>query len=268
MSGQTAAIEIRCRKTLAERGHAFDLDVDLALERGEIFALFGRSGAGKTTLLRLVAGLLRPEAGRVRVGGEVWFDSDLRTDLPPFRRKVGFVFQEPALFPHLSVRGNLAYALSPGSDAGAVDEMIGMMELGELASRRPATLSGGQKQRVALARALLRGPELLLLDEPLSALDLGARARIREDLASLHERFGVTTLLVTHDLPEVFRLAARVGVIERGRILRSGAPETIFGSSGESVTADGRLVSVRREGARLLVTVAVGPDGTLLKDSD
>lgn len=221
-------IELRARHPLHTAEGDLLLDVNFRIREGEFVTLFGQSGAGKTTLLRILAGLLTPRAGRVAVGGEVWFDSEQRIHRPPQQRRVGFVFQDYALFPNMTVRGNLDFALENKADRHWVDELLELTGLAELRHRRPDTLSGGQKQRVALVRALVRRPELLLLDEPLSALDAETRLRLQDEILGLQRRFGMTTLLVSHDLPEVFKLASRVLVVERGRIVRDGHPADVF----------------------------------------
>ena len=201
------------------------LDVALALPPGELLAVTGPSGAGKTTLLRLLAGLDRPAAGFVRFGEQTWSDSAARQWLPPQRRSLGFVFQDYALFPHLTVRENLAFAAEnqPGKNQ-LVRELLELLEVAELAARRPAQLSGGQQQRVALARALAARPRLLLLDEPLAALDLPTRQRLRQVLAAAHQRFGLTTILVSHDPAEIAQLAHRVLALDLGQVVGVGPP--------------------------------------------
>jgi len=221
-------IEFSARQHLHTAEGETLLDVNVRIKEGEFVTLFGQSGAGKTTLLRILAGLMRPEAGRVAVGGEVWFDSEKGINLPPQKRRVGFVFQDYALFPNMTVRGNLEFALENKTEHQRVDELLELTGLTELQHRRPDTLSGGQKQRVALARALARQPRLLLLDEPLSALDAGTRLRLQDEILRLHRTFGITTLIVSHDLSEVFKLASRVLAVERGRIVRDGRPSEVF----------------------------------------
>jgi molybdate transport system ATP-binding protein len=204
----------------------FPLDVDLHVE--EPTAIVGPSGAGKTTLLRLLAGLLVPSAGRVACGGEVWFDG--RRSTPPQERRVGFVFQDYALFPHMTVRANVAYgARTP------VDEMLERMGIDHLAGIRPSGLSGGERQRVAVARALAYEPKLLLLDEPLSALDPATRGTVSDHLAATISAAGVPAVVVTHSYEEALALARRIVVIEDGRITQDGpaadllrAPRTGF----------------------------------------
>ena len=201
------------------------LDVRLTLAPGELLAVSGPSGAGKTTLLRLLAGLDRPDGGFIQAAGQAWYSQERRQWLPPQQRQLGFVFQDYALFPNMTVRENLAFATpdEPGKKQ-RVAELLDMLELTELAGRRPAVLSGGQQQRVALARALARRPRLLLLDEPLSALDLPTRLRLQQVLAEVHRQFELTTILISHDPAEITRLADRVLELELGQVRRVGPP--------------------------------------------
>ena len=202
-------------------------DVELALEVGrETVALVGPNGAGKSTVLRAVAGLERPERGVIALGDEVWFEGGpraARTWLDPDRRSVGLVFQEYALFPHMTVRQNVAY----GGKA-RVDELLRRFRIDQLASTRPGALSGGERQRVALARALARDPKVLLLDEPLAALDAQTRGAVRGELHELLAGLGLPTLLVTHDFFDAALLADRVGVISEGRLVQFGRPDELL----------------------------------------
>lgn len=232
-------IEMCLLKRLNSSEGAITLEVDKSIESGAFVTLFGKSGAGKTTILRILAGLLAPEEGKITVEGEVWLDSAHKFSLPPQKRRVGFVFQNYALFPHLSVEGNLRYALEDRKDRNRIDEILEVMELGNLKAELPERLSGGQKQRVALARALVRRPKILLLDEPLSALDHMMRQKLQEELLRIQRHFGVTTLLVSHDLSEVFRLSSRVLEIVQGRVVRDGAPSEVF--SDRSLSGKFRL---------------------------
>jgi molybdate transport system ATP-binding protein len=189
------------------------LDVDSAI------ALVGPSGAGKTTVLRAIAGLVRPKSGRISSDGEVWFDAAKDVSLAPDRRRVGLVFQDYALFPHLSVRQNIEYARHHKAD-----EYLDRFSIRHLERARPADLSGGERQRVALARALARDPDVLLLDEPLSALDTHTKAGVRSELHDLLRGLGIPVLLVTHDFEDAAALAQRVGVIVDGELRQIGAP--------------------------------------------
>jgi len=201
--------------------------LSLTVPRGALLALLGPSGCGKTTTLRLIAGLERADAGRVRVG-----DRDV-TGLAPEARNMGVVFQSYALFPHLSAAGNVGFGLEarrlPRAEREArVQEALELVGLAELAARKPRQLSGGQQQRVALARALAIRPELLLLDEPLSALDAQLRDGVREEIRALQKRLGTTAVFVTHDQSEALAMADLVAVMDRGRLEQCAAPEALF----------------------------------------
>ena len=228
--------------------------LDLTLEVGaETVALVGPSGAGKSTVLRAIAGLVRPLRGRIEVGGDTWLDTARRVDVPPERRSVGLVFQDYALFPHLSVRRNVAFG---ASDRGAVDELLERFQISGLADARPGDLSGGERQRVALARALARRPRTLLLDEPLSALDTHTRAAVRGELHDLLGTLGLHVLLVTHDFEDAATLADRVGVLVDGRMRQVGTP-------AELVTAPVDPFVARFTGANLVPGTVLGESNGL-----
>ncbi|MCE0734384.1 ABC transporter ATP-binding protein [Halomonas sp. G15] len=198
---------------------------------GELLALVGPSGSGKTTLLRAVAGLYRPAGGRIACGDALWFDAGRRLSLPPQRRRVGLVFQDYALFPHLTALGNVMVALGhlpPAERRRRAEEWLTRVRLDGLAGRHPAELSGGQRQRVALARALARNPRVLLLDEPFSAVDQVTRRRLQRELALLRQEIRIPIVLVTHDLDEAAALADRLCVLHAGRTLQEGQPESLF----------------------------------------
>ncbi|MBS1214436.1 MAG: modC, partial [Proteobacteria bacterium] len=217
-------LDLELEKRLHTAAGDRTMSLAFRVEAGHVATLFGQSGAGKTTCLRCIAGLTRPDRGRIVVNGETWFDHARGIDLPPQRRRVGLVFQDYALFPNLNVRENLRIAQDDKRDTRAVDELLELMGIRELERRLPETLSGGQRQRVALARALARGPQLLLLDEPLSALDGETRLRLQDELLMLQRHTGITTLIVSHDLGEVYKLSDKVIVIEEGRIAARGKP--------------------------------------------
>ena len=204
------------------------LQLDLRIERGELVTLYGPSGAGKTSTLRMLAGLLSPQSGQIRVNGKTWFDAEAGINLPPGQRNIGYVFQDYALFPNMTVRENLCFALGKGEADNKVDEQLDVMELGALAGQKPAMLSGGQQQRVALARALVQQPDILLLDEPLSALDPPLRRRLSDHLQQLHRSLGLTTILVSHDSREILQLADRVMEMQEGKVIRTGTPQEIL----------------------------------------
>jgi len=238
----------------------FRLEIELTVGEGEFVALFGPSGVGKTTLLRCIAGLEQPDQGRLVVSDESWLDDTIRINLPPQLRRVGYMFQDYALFPNMTVRGNLEFALRKGSNKKRVDELLGLMELGELQSRRPDTLSGGQKQRVALARALASEPRLLLLDEPLSALDAEIRSRLQDEILRLQKHFGITTIIVSHDVGEVYKLANRVIVMEAGRIVQQGSPAEVFsaGQTSGKFRFTGEILAIDPMDVLCSLTVLVG----------
>ena len=254
-------IEIAVTKTLHSASGRLELDVHAALETGSFTTLFGPSGAGKTTVLRMLAGLTEPDRGSIVASGEIWFDAARRINLPPQKRAIGFVFQDYALFPNLNVRENVAYAANKNETAW-VQELLELTGLTTLQNRLPPTLSGGQKQRVALARAIARKPKLLLLDEPLSALDAAMRARLQDDLLRLHQRFGLTTLLVSHDIGEVFRLSQRVLRLDGGRIIQSGTPAKVFLHKrlAGKLNVRAQVLAIRHEEVVHIVSLLIGQD--------
>ncbi len=216
-------------------------DLRLSLESPSILVLFGPSGSGKTTLLRCVAGLERPDAGKILYGDEVWFDATEHRWLPPQKRRVGYLFQEYALFPHLTVEENIAYglsALSGREQRERVAEMMGLLQIEALRGQRPGELSGGERQRVALARALAPRPRLLLLDEPLSALDAPARARLRTELRRLLVSFNIPTILVTHDRLEALALGDRMAVLIGGQLRQVGSVSEVFSRPADVTVAE------------------------------
>jgi molybdate transport system ATP-binding protein len=214
--------------------------VDLTVFKGEVLIVSGDSGAGKTTLLRQIAGFVKPSTGKIVYKDSLWLDTNKGINTPPQKRNVGFVSQDYALFPHLSVKQNLTYALNKGQDVKKVDELLDAVDLVNLADRKPFQLSGGQQQRVALARALVRTPDLLLLDEPLSALDTNMRKRLQQYLYSLRQQEDLTIIMVTHDLDEIFSLGSRVAVMDHGVIKKLGSPVEVY--SGHAAHKDGLVM--------------------------
>ena len=235
--------------------HAFaGFSLDLAFEApAGVTALFGRSGSGKTTVINAVAGLLRPDAGRIAVDDEVLFDSTTRCNLPPHRRRLGYVFQDARLFPHLTVRQNLLYGrrFAPRGDGATLERVVEMLGIAALLARRPGTLSGGEKQRVAIGRALLCRPRLLLMDEPLAALDEARKAEILPYLERLRDQTDIPILYVSHAVAEVARLATTVVVLEGGRVLRTGPASALMADPDAAP-----LFGLREAGAYLTVRVA------------
>ena len=244
-------LDFHLRKALHTAAGPRVLDVRLTLPPGELLAVSGASGAGKTTLLRLLAGLDQPDGGFVQAEGQIWYRDQPRYWLPPQRRPLGFVFQDYALFPSMTVRENLAFAAT-GQPRATVDELLDWFELTELAARHPAQLSGGQQQRVALARALARRPRLLLLDEPLAALDQPTRLRLQQVLLAAHRRFQLTTILVSHDAVEIARLADRVVELDLGQVVRVGAPLAAALTGRVLLVLPGGWLQVQLAGGALL----------------
>lgn len=221
-------ISYKVEKDLNALGGGIQLSLDIDINKGSLVTLYGKSGVGKTSALRILAGLLTPDSGSIVVNGKVWFDADKKINLKPQQRKIGFVFQDYALFPNMTVRQNLEYGGGKQFDPHLVHSLIDMVDLKGLEARMPDTLSGGQKQRVALARALVQKPDILLLDEPLSALDTAIRTKLQEDILRVHREFGLTTLLISHDLGEIYRLSDRVMMMEEGKVVKQASADELF----------------------------------------
>lgn len=253
-------IQAHINKQLHGANGDFTLDASFHIAESEFVALFGASGVGKTTLLRCLAGLELPEQGKLVVNGETWLDSAVRINLPPQLRRVGYMFQDYALFPNMTVRGNLEFALRKGADQRRINELLELMALGELQHRKPDSLSGGQKQRVALARALASEPRLLLLDEPFSALDAEMRARLHDEILRLQKHFGLTTVIVSHDVSEVCKLTSRVMMMEAGRIVQQGKPIDVFsaGQTSGKFRFTGEILAIEAMDVMFSLTVLVG----------
>jgi molybdate transport system ATP-binding protein len=213
-------IKLDLHKKLSGADGLIQLRVNFTVQTNELVTLYGPSGAGKTSIIRMIAGLMKPDSGSILVNGNTWFDSQQKMHLRTQDRPIGLVFQEYSLFPNMTVYENLKFALAKGNSEDMVEEMLDMIGLTNLRKAKPNILSGGQKQRVALARALVRKPSILLLDEPLSALDSGMRTKLQDDILSFHKRFGLTTILVSHDYHEVKKMSDRVIVIENGKVAK------------------------------------------------
>jgi molybdate transport system ATP-binding protein len=236
---------------------SFELGVSLSIG-SETVAIVGPSGAGKTTVLRAIAGLRRPDRGRIALGGRAWFDADAKVDLPPERRSVGLVFQEYALFPHMTVRANVAFG---GAGEARVRELLERVRIAHLADERPGALSGGERQRVAVARALARDPQVLLLDEPLAALDAHTRGVVRGELQDVLGALALPTLIVTHDFRDAAALADRIGVIVDGRLRQEGTAAQLVAHPADAFVASftgGNLLPGRGDGGVEIVLDAGG----------
>jgi molybdate transport system ATP-binding protein len=224
------SFQINVRKRL----EYFEIDVDLTCSNESTLVMIGPSGGGKTTIIRMIAGLERPDEGRIVYRGETWFDSSHRICLPPQQRHLGYVFQEYSLFPHLSLYKNAAFA---APDKSIVDELLELFGIAHLRDRKPHLVSGGERQRCALCQALARQPQILLLDEPFSALDVVTRRSLREQLRTIKGKFVVPILYVTHDIGEALRLADEIVPIVDGKINKRWLQRTIAGVPPLGVTA-------------------------------
>ena len=253
-------IKVKAKKNLITSHGPIRLEVDFQIPDKELITLYGPSGAGKTTILRMIAGLTDPDDGLIKVDDEIWFDSDQGINRPIQERQISFVFQDYNLFPNMSIRENLEYALKDKKDEGLINEFLEMVHLVELRNRKPDTLSGGQKQRVALVRALLRRPKIFLLDEPLSSLDLELRLKLQDEILAIYNRFKIPTIFVTHDLSEIFKLSNQIIILEQGRIVRSGKPSEIFGEDALSGKFKfvGNILGLEKEDFLYIVTVQIG----------
>ena len=249
------------KKKLEGADGAFMLETNVEIARGGITAVAGPSGSGKTTFLRMLSGLTSPDEGMLEVDGEVWFRGEPGKkpgiNLRPQERKAGVVFQGYALFPHMTVLGNLLYA---SRNREMAEKLLAMVGLHQLKHVRPSNLSGGQKQRVALARSLMQQPRILLLDEPLSALDENMKAILQDELLKINRDFGVTILIVTHDSSEMYKLCDRVLLFEKGQIVADKSPRKLFieRETTQKFAFKGEILEIRAVDAVYIAVVAIG----------
>jgi molybdate transport system ATP-binding protein len=254
-------IDVSIKKQLhAANGH-FDLKLDLQIEKGNFVSIFGKSGAGKTSFLKILAGLMKPESGEIKVKNQTWFNHQKNIHLPPQKRNIGFVFQDYALFPHMTVKENLIYA-SNQKNPKMIEELIEVCGLGELVQRKPEFLSGGQKQRVAVARALAQKPDILILDEPLSALDLEMRHELQEYILTLHKKFELTTIMISHDIGEIVKMSDLLIILEKGKIKELGNPKTLLFKSNVSgkFQLTGEILNIEKQDFLTIFTVLSGQE--------
>lgn len=235
------------------------LELNTCLKANEITAIFGESGAGKTTLLKIIAGIIKPEFGRIEVEDELWLDTQKNINLSIQKRKIGFVFQDYALFPNMSVKENISYA---ATSKQKVEELLSLMNLENLSKIYPKNLSGGQAQRVALARALAREPQILLLDEPLSALDFKMRSFLQDELVKILQHFKITTLLVSHDLAEIYKLSHRILELSDGKIIKDARTNEFFTSSNLSakLRLSATLLEMKKSDILVIFTLLLNQD--------
>lgn len=265
-------LEVQIQKTLASAIGELVLEIAFAMQSGERLAIVGASGSGKTTILRMLAGLLTPDSGHLHWNKQAWFDHTKKINLPPQKRNAGLLFQEYALFPNQTVRQNLQYALKKGQAKSIVEELLQVMELEGVALRLPQMLSGGQQQRVALARALVAQPSLLLLDEPLSALDAPMREKLQDYILKLHDQYHLTTIWVTHNLEEVARIAHRVLLLENGKLTEQALktkPKEMEGTiQSTELQANQQLVTILLDSKEPLTIgkkISIRPKDTIQK---
>ena len=237
-----------------------ELNVAMKIRKNSLTTIFGESGAGKTSILRMISGLMDPDNGNIEVNGKTWYNSSAGINLKTQNRRIGYVFQDYALFPNMTVKENLTYALEKRQDPGIVSELLDIIELENLKNRKSGTLSGGQKQRVSLARALVGNPDILLLDEPLSALDEEIRSKLQDYILMVHEKYKLTTILVSHDLPEIFKLSDQIFLLKMGKIERSGTPSEVFLSNNISgkYRFTGTIIEKTKNDVVYVVGVLVG----------
>lgn len=247
-------IKIDINKNLHGSNGDMNLDVNLEIKSGDFIALAGVSGSGKTTLLRILAGLEEAK-GQIKIDNEIWLDE--KFSLPPQKRKIGFVFQDYALFPNMSVLDNLLYVKK---DKELAYHLLEITELKELENRLPNSLSGGQKQRVSLCRAMMNRPKLLLMDEPLSALDPSMRTKLQNEILSLHKEFETTTIMVSHDPSEIYRLSNRVIVLNHGVVTKDGlAKDVLLKTKGSAkFSFEGELLDIKKVDVIHIAIIAIG----------
>ena len=247
-------ISLNIKKELHGSNGVMNLDINLSLQNGEFVALSGVSGSGKTTLLRVLAGL-EEAFGEIIVDGEIWLNEKIKK--PIQKRDIGFVFQDYALFPNLSVIDNLLYVKK---DKDLAKQLLSLTDLYELKNRYPNSLSGGQKQRVSLCRALMKRPKILLMDEPLSALDPHMRLKLQDEILTLHKEFKTTTIMVSHDPSEMYKLASRVLVLKDGKIIDDGLPKDILlkTQGSQKFSFEGVLLDIIKVDVINIAIVAIG----------
>ncbi len=247
-------ISLNIKKELHGSNGVMNLDINLSLQNGEFVALSGVSGSGKTTLLRVLAGL-EEASGEIIVDGEIWLNQNIKK--PIQKRDIGFVFQDYTLFPNLSVIDNLLYVKK---DKDLAKQLLSLTDLYELKNRYPNSLSGGQKQRVSLCRALMKRPKILLMDEPLSALDPHMRLKLQDEILTLHKEFKTTTIMVSHDPSEMYKLASRVLVLKDGKIIDDGLPKDILlkTQGSQKFSFEGEILDIIKVDVINIAIVAIG----------
>ncbi|PCJ94458.1 MAG: molybdenum ABC transporter ATP-binding protein [Flavobacteriaceae bacterium] len=252
-------IQLNINKKLNTPNGTMCLSIDMTIEKGKIITFYGESGAGKTSLFRMIAGLLSPDEGNIVVSEEIWLNTKKKINLKPQDRNVGFAFQDYALFPNMTVRENLEYALKKNQDQKYIDDLVIAMELGELQHKKTGILSGGQKQRVSLARALVQKPDVLLLDEPLSALDNEMRLKLQDYILKIQKKHNLTILLISHDIDEILKLSDKIAILKNGTISQIGSPSEVFEQqSNENVQLAGEIIGILQKSDTYIATIRIG----------
>jgi len=253
-------IRLKLEKRLNTAGGDMNLCIDISIKKGEFATLYGPSGVGKTSTLRMITGLLKPDKGIITVDGEIWNDVAHKKHIEPAARNLGIVFQDYALFPTMTVRENLEFALNKGQSSDIVDELIRVVALEQLQHRKPNSLSGGQQQRVALARALVKKPSILLLDEPLSAIDIAMRRKLQDYILLVHKKYQLTTIMISHDIGEIIKMADNIYVLENGLIVKQGTPMSVFTHQNISgkFQFTGEIIKMEKEDVIYIITLLIG----------
>ena len=249
-------IKIRIRKNYP----TLNVDTDFEIEQGKFAVLFGKSGVGKTTLLNMLAGIKTPDQGFIQCEDRVWYDSEKKINLSPQERKTGYVFQDYALFPNMTIFQNLHYALGKNGEKSFIREILDITGLHKLEDLYPHQLSGGQKQRAALARAIARRPQVLLLDEPFSSLDLELRYRLQEELSKIVKNFSLTAIMATHDYSDVFNMADMVFLMESGKLQKRGKPSDVFLAEkhNNKIVLDAQIMDIHQDNNLCVLTLLIG----------
>jgi len=255
-------IDISINKKLQSASGEMVLDIQLKIVKEKLVTLYGKSGAGKTSILKIIAGLLPVDNGSIHVENSIWLDTQKGINLSPQKRNIGLVFQEYALFPNMTVKENLLFALVKGQDQKIIKELIEIIDLGDLQNRKPQTLSGGQKQRVALARALVKKPKILMLDEPLSALDHEMRHKLQQYVLQVHKEYKLTTILISHDVSEIIKMSDYLFEINHGSITNHGEPTEIFTKNKgfAKFQFTGEVIKMVKQDFIFIITVLIGKD--------
>lgn len=255
-------IDVSLKKKLQSASGEMLLDVQFSVENQKLVTLYGKSGAGKTSILKMLAGIFLPDDGFIKVGNEEWYNNQKGINLKPQKRNLGFLFQEYSLFPNMTVGENLKFALKKGQDKNIVNDLIEIVDLGDLQFRKPDTLSGGQKQRVALARALVQKPKILLLDEPLSALDQEMRIKLQQYIIQVHREFKLTTILISHDISEIIKMSDCLIEIEEGKLKSKGLPTDVFTKNNINAKFQftGEVIHMIKQDFIFIITVLIGKE--------